>query len=101
MAATYQPPFLPKLSLDTSFTYEMIRNDEDIPNEDFAPPIYQRFSFDSNAMILSGWLTYEGIYKGLGTRLYGSYAKTTEENRQIYADGLISLFTRISGSYRL
>ena len=92
LAATYQPAFLPKLTVDASFTYEMIQNEEDIPNEDFAPPLYQRVSFDSNAMILSGGLTYEGIYKGLGARLYGSYAKTTEENRQIYADGVISVY---------
>jgi hypothetical protein len=92
LAAAYQPAFLPKLSLDASFTYEMIQNEEDIPNEDFAPPLYQRISFDSNAMILSGGLTYEGLYKGLGARLYGSYAKTTEENRQIYADGVVSVF---------
>jgi hypothetical protein len=92
LAAAYQPAFLPKLTLDASVTYEMIQNEEDIPNEDFAPPLYQRVSFDSNAMILSGGLTYEGIYRGLGARLYGSYAKTTEENRQIYADGVVSVF---------
>ncbi len=92
LGATYQPGFLPKLTVDASVTYEMIQNEEDIPNEDFAPPLYQRVSFDSNAMILSGGLTYEGLYKGLGARLYGSYAKTTEENRQIYADGVISVY---------
>ena len=48
--------------------------------------------YRSNATILSGGLTYEGIYKGLGARLYGSYAKTTKEDPQIYADGLISLY---------
>jgi hypothetical protein len=92
LGAAYQPGFLPNLSVDASITYEMIQNEEDIPNEDFTPALYQRFSFDSNAMILSGGLTYEGIYKGLGARLYGSFAKTTEENRQIYADGLISIY---------
>jgi hypothetical protein len=92
LAAVYQPGFLPKLSVDASVTYEMIKNHKDIPNEDFTPTLNQRISFDSNAMILSGGLTYEGIYKGLGARFYGSYAKTTKEDPQVYADGLISMY---------
>ena len=94
LGAAYTPGFLPNLTADASFTYEMIQNSKDITNEDFAPALSQRFVFDSNATILSGGLTYEGLYKGLGARLYGSYAKTTEEDPQIYADGLISLYYR-------
>jgi hypothetical protein len=92
LAAAYQPSFLPKLTADASITYEMIQNSKDVTNEDFAPTLNQRFVFNSNATILSGGLTYEGIYRGLGARLYGSYAKTTKEDPQIYADGLISIY---------
>ena len=91
LAAAYQPSFLPKLSADASITYEMIQNRKDITNEDFAPALNQHFVFNSNATILSGGLTDErgNPYKGLGARLYGSYAKTTKEDPQIYGDGLI------------
>ncbi len=90
--ATYQPSFLPGLTADGSVTYELIKNKKNISNEDFAPPLFQRFSFDSNAWILSGGLSYEGIYRGLGARVYGSYARTRDENSQKYADGVISVW---------
>ena len=50
------------------------------------------FSFNSSAFIYSGGINYEGIYKGLGARIYGSYAKTKDENPQRYADGNISIY---------
>ncbi len=90
LTATYQPTFLPQLSLDASFTYEKILDKKDI--FDFAPFAFQSFFFDSSAFIYSGGISYEGIYKGLGARIYGSYAKTKDENPQRYADGNISIY---------
>jgi hypothetical protein len=96
-AAAYQPSFLPKLSLDASITYEKIRDKKDIANNLVAvppplPPSFTRFVFDSNALIYSGGVSYEGIFKGLGARFNGSYARTRDENSQKYADGLISIW---------
>jgi len=89
-AATYVPSFLPKLSVDASFTYEEILDKKDI--FDFAPFAFETFSFNSSAYIYAGGITYEGIYKGLGARVYGSYAKTLKENPQRYLDGAFSIF---------
>lgn len=91
ITATYQPAFLPKLSLDGSFTYEKIQNSKNITNE-FPSPAFTRFSFDSDALIYTAGISYEGIYKGLGARVNGSYAKTTKENPQRYADFVLSLW---------
>ncbi|OGP77297.1 MAG: hypothetical protein A2V86_00170 [Deltaproteobacteria bacterium RBG_16_49_23] len=94
-AAGYQPSFLPRLSLDASFTYEKIRDKKNITNNLFAfpvPPPFTRFVFDSDALIYSGGMSYEGIFKGLGARFNGSYARTRDENSQKYADGLISIW---------
>jgi hypothetical protein len=90
ITATYQPAFVPKLSLDASLTYEKILDKKDI--FDFAPFAFQTFFFNSSALIYSGGISYEGIYKGLGARIYGSYAKTKDENPQCYADGNLSIF---------
>ncbi len=90
ITATYQPAFIPKLSLDASFTYEKILDKKDI--FDFAPFAFQTFFFNSSAYIYSGGISYEGIYKGLGARIYGSYAKTLTENPQSYADWNLSIF---------
>jgi hypothetical protein len=90
ITATYQPTFIPGLSLDGSFTFEKILDKKDI--FDFVPFAFQTYSLDSNALIYSGGVSYEGIYKGLGARIYGSYAKTTDENPQRYADGVISIY---------
>jgi hypothetical protein len=90
ITATYQPAFIPKLSLDASFTYEKILDKKDI--FDFAPFAFQTFFFNSNALIYSGGISYEGIYKGLGARIYGSYGKTMGENPQRYADVTLSIW---------
>ena len=92
LTATYQPSFLPKLSLDASFTYEKILDKKDI--FDFTPAIFQgqTYFFDSDAYIYSGGVTYDGIYKGLGARFYGSYAKTKDENPQRYYDTTLSVY---------
>jgi len=90
IAATYQPTFIPKLSLDASFTYEKILDKKDI--FDFAPFAFQTFFFNSSAYIYAGGISHEGIYKGLGARIYGSYAKTLTENPQRYADWNLSIF---------
>jgi hypothetical protein len=86
----FQPALLPKLTVDGSFTYERIQDKKDIFN--FDPFAFERFTFDSNAIIWTGGMTYEGIYKGLGARLNGSYAKTYKENSQRYADGAFSFW---------
>jgi hypothetical protein len=96
-AAVYQPSFLLRLSLDASITYEKIRDKKDIANNLIAvplplPPPFTRFVFDSDALIYSGGVMYEGIFKGLGARFNGSYARTRDENSQKYADGLISIW---------
>jgi len=90
ITATYQPAFIPKLSLDASFTYDKILDKKDI--FDFAPFSFQTFFFNSSALIYSGGISYEGIYKGLGARIYSSYAKSKDENPQRYADGTLSIF---------
>ena len=90
IAATYQPVFLPKLSLDASLTYEKILDNKDIFNA--IPSSFEKFTFDSDALIYSGGISYEGIFKGLGARIYGSYAKTMKENPQRYADAVISIW---------
>jgi hypothetical protein len=84
LAATYAPSFLPNLSVDASFTYEKILDKKDI--FDFAPFTFQTFFFNSSAYIYAAGITYEGIYKGLGARMYGSYAKI-DRSPQRYADG--------------
>lgn len=88
--ATYQPVFLPKLTLDGSFTYENIKDHKDIFN--VIPFSFSTFNFDSDALIYSAGVSYEGIYKGLGARLNASYAKTMKENPQRYADAVLSLW---------
>ena len=95
ISATYQPAFLPKLTLDASFTYENINDKKDIFNVPFSPTnpfSFATFNFDSDAYIYSGGISYEGIYKGLGARFYGSVAKTKKENRQDYTDGVLSIW---------
>jgi hypothetical protein len=92
LAATYIPSFLPKLSVDASFTYEKTLDKKDI--FDFAPFAFETFFFNSSAYIYAGGITYEGIYKGLGARIYGSYAKTLNENPQRYLDANFSIFYR-------
>ena len=56
------------------------------------PSSFEKFTFNSNALIYSGGISYEGIFKGLGARIYGSYAKTMKENPQRYADAVISIW---------
>lgn len=85
---TYQP--IEKLFLDASLTYEKIQDKKDIFNT--IPFSFDTFYFDSSALIYSGGISYEGIYKGLGARLNGSYAKTAGENSQRYADGVLSFW---------
>ena len=90
LALTYQPVFIPRLSFDGSFTYEKIHDRKDIVNA--IPTSVTDFVFDSSAYIYSGGISYEGIYRGLGARLNGSYAKTLQENRQTYGDLVLSLW---------
>jgi hypothetical protein len=90
LTTSYQPIFLPKLSLDASVTYEKILDKKDIYNT--IPNSFEKFTFNSDALIYSGGISYEGIFKGLGARIYGSYAKTMKENPQRYADAVISLW---------
>jgi hypothetical protein len=97
LAATYQPPALKKLTLDAAYTYESIRDRKDIFNEkalDPPPPtpFFTRFDFDSDAHILSGGIGYEGIFRELGGRLTGTFARTTEENSQRYSILSLSLW---------
>jgi len=93
IAVTYQPSFIPRLSLDASFTYENIKDKKDIANEGLTPtPPFTSFTFDSDAYIYSGGISYEGIYKGLGARLGGNFARTRKENPQEYADGILSIW---------
>jgi len=91
-SAVYQPSYVRNLSLDGSFTLEKIKTKKDITNEDFAPPLSNRIPFNSDALIWQGGANYEGIYKGLGARLFGSYAKTKKEDGQNYADGGLSFW---------
>ncbi len=88
--ATYQPAFLPKLTLDASFTYENIKDHKDIFN--VIPFSFSTFNFNSSALIYSAGVSYEGIYKGLGARMNASYAKTMKENAQRYADAVLSIW---------
>jgi hypothetical protein len=87
---TYQPVFVPGLSLDGSITYEKIQDKKDI--FDAIPFSFETFVFDSSALIYTGGISYEGIYKGLGARVNGSYAKTWKENSQRYADAALSFW---------
>ena len=88
--ATYQPALITGLSLDGSITYEKIQDKKDIFNA--VPFTFETFIFDSSALIYSGGISFEGIYKGLGARVNASYAKTWKENSQRYADGTLSLW---------
>ncbi len=95
-SATYQPPFAAGLSLDGSFTYENIHDKKDITNVLGSLTPFTRFSFDSDALIYTGGIGYEGIYKGFGARFSGSYARTRKENSQKYADGVLSIWYKNS-----
>jgi hypothetical protein len=90
LTAAYRPVFLPKLTLDAAFTYENIRDKKDLFN--VIPFSFETFHFDSDALIYSAGVSYEEIYKGLGARLNGSYAKTWKENSQRYADAVLSVW---------
>ena len=90
ITATYQPVFIPTLSLDASLTYEKVLDKKDIYH--VIPFSFETFFFNNSALIYTGGISYEGIYKGLGARLNGSYAKTWKENNQRYADGVISFW---------
>ncbi|HSB05854.1 MAG TPA: hypothetical protein VLK23_11735, partial [Thermodesulfobacteriota bacterium] len=79
-----------KLSLDGSFTYEKVKDSKDIFNS--VPFGFEHTVFNSSAYIYSGGVTFENIYKGLGGRFYGSYARSLDENPQNYADGAISFW---------
>lgn len=86
----YQPKFAPGLSLDASITYEKLQDKKDFL---LTPPSpFTRFSFDSDAIIYTGSVRYEGLFKGLGARLYGSYAQSRGENDERLADIVLSLW---------
>jgi len=89
IAAGYQPVYIPGFSLEALVTYERILDKKDLFN--ITPGFFTTGVFDSSALIYSGGASYE-IYKGLGARVYGSYAKTWKENSQRYADGVISIW---------
>ena len=89
-AATYQPVFIPRLSFDGSFTYEKVNNRKDIVIVPFTTVADLPLNY--SAYIYSGGLSYEGIYKGLGARLNGSYAKTLQTSPQTYGDLVLSLW---------
>jgi len=86
--ANYRPAFLPKISIDGSFTYEVNHNTQNIYN--IVPGQFNRVVFDQNAIIWAGGITYENFIGGLCARVYGSYAKSYKQNSQHYADGVIS-----------
>lgn len=88
--ASYQPKFAPKLSLDASVTYEDI--DDKVDYYNLAPGSVSALRFDSDALIYTAGITYEGIYRGLGAKVYGSYAKSYNENSERYADGVFSFW---------
>jgi hypothetical protein len=89
LTMAYQPVFIPRLSLDASVTYERILDKKEII--DTPAGLSSTFVFDQNALIYSGGISYD-IYKGLGAKAYGSYAKTWKENSQRYADGVLSFW---------
>jgi hypothetical protein len=97
IAATYQPSPFPGLSMDASFTYEKIRDRKDIVNQIVIPtaPPFTTFVFDSDALIYSGGIGYEGIYKGLSARFGGTVARTSKENHQKYAQGIVSFWYKM------
>jgi hypothetical protein len=70
-------------------TYERILDKEDIFN--IPTGFSSTFVFDQSAVIYSGGMSYD-IYKGLGAKAYGSYAKTWKENSQQYADGVLTFW---------
>jgi len=86
--ASYCPSFLPKLTVDGSFTYEVNNNTQNVYN--IVPGMFSRVVFDQDAIIWSGGITYENIVGGLSARAWGSYAKTYKQNSEHYADGAIS-----------
>jgi hypothetical protein len=94
LTASYKPVFLPKLTLDASYTYESINDKKDIFNIPFSinPFSFTTFNFDSDAVIYTGGVAYEGIYKGLGARMYWSVAKTMGETHEHYLDGVLSIW---------
>ncbi|MGE5840010.1 MAG: hypothetical protein ACM34H_08735 [Deltaproteobacteria bacterium] len=94
LTAVYQPSAVPGLSMDGSVTYERIRDRKNIANQ-IATPLtapFIPFVFDSDALIYSGGIEYEGIYKGLSGRFSGNIASTGKENNQKYARGVLSFW---------
>jgi hypothetical protein len=87
--ATYQP--MDTLSMDGSFTYENIKDSKEIFTSAGNVPPVPKVSFDSNAYIYSGGVSWD-FYKGLGVGLRGNYAETREETRENYASGVISVW---------
>jgi hypothetical protein len=92
---SYEPKFLAGLSMDASITYEKLKDKKDLLLTPPAP--FTRWSFDSDAIIYTGSIGWEGIYRGLGARLYGSYAQSRGENDERLAD--ISLRLWYKNSY--
>jgi hypothetical protein len=92
-AAVYQPAAVSWLTLDASFTFEKIRDKKEITTLGGVPPSpFATFVFDSDALIYSGEVRCEEIFRGLSLRLGGSLARTRQENDQEYARGILSLW---------
>ena len=84
---TYQP--IEPLSMDFSLTYQRVSDGKDIVTSVGSSILLPKVEFDSNAYIYSGGISWE-IYQGFGAGFRGSYAKTTENNPQNYADWVLS-----------
>jgi hypothetical protein len=92
IAATYHPVSLPGLSIDASYSYEKIQDRKDMRNQDPLLPPFTTFVFDSDALVYSGGIGYEGIYRGLSARFGGTIVRTRKENDQKYAKGILSFW---------
>ncbi len=88
ITAIYKP--IPMIAFDGSFDYSRVNNSKDIWNP--TPFRFESISWDSSYYVWTGGLTFDNVYKGLGGRMNGSYAKSLGENPQNYVDAVISVW---------
>ena len=84
----YKP--IPMIAFDGYFDYSKVNNSKGIWNP--IPFRFENVAWDSDYYVWTGGLTFENVYKGLGGRMTGSYARSTGENSQNYVDAVVSVW---------
>ena len=90
LGAAYQPSFLPKLTADASFTYQMIQNEEDITNGDFTPTS-PTIRVQLERLDPVGRADISRPLQGIGGQVLRQLRQDDEREPSDHADGVISV----------